>query len=579
MFKAQQIIAERYQLQQKLGDCSIRQTWRAKELATDSLVIIKLLAFGDRTQWQDLRLFEREAQILQQLNHPFIPKYHDYFMLELPSTWFVLVEQYIPGRSLQSILNKGKIFSEAEVKVIAKKLLNILEYLHQLNPQVLHRDIKPSNIILGKNKEIYLVDFGSIQNQVPAEGKSFTIVGTYGYTPLEQFGGRAVAASDLYALGVTLIHLLTGITPDELPHKDLRIQFGDRVKISRHFSNWLKKITEPALERRFGSVKGALDVLQYRTDLADCETISNLKKYQKLEIEARQWKYSGEKSTFLLSSKRLHEVRALRRKELGKYPLSKLAEVFLAKSIENQNILSYKVPGFIFAGFLAMLGMYFVYVGEPEASNTRSAIKNVIQHCKVKEKCHQNIEALEKLVSAGESLQSYNLARANLEFADFSDANLAYVNLSDANLRSTDFYRANLENSSLEDANLAYTSLYKVNLEAADLEDARLFDVDLSSASLKSANLESATLKFANLESTDLEEANLKDASFIRVNNLTYSQIKSACNWDKAVYKSNWDDNKRTWIVDERANRQYITRLKRDKASDPKEPVDCSNWN
>lgn len=63
MFEAQ-IIAERFQLQQKLGNCSIRQTWLAKELATGSLVILKFLAFGDRTQWQDLKLFEREAQIL-----------------------------------------------------------------------------------------------------------------------------------------------------------------------------------------------------------------------------------------------------------------------------------------------------------------------------------------------------------------------------------------------------------------------------------------------------------------------------------------------------------------------------------
>ena len=577
MFEAQQIIAQRFQLQQKLGDCSIRQTWLAKELATDSLVIIKLLIVGDRTQWQDIRLFEREAQILQQLKHPFIPQYHNYFTLESHSTWYVLVEQYIPGISLQLILDKGETFSEVEVKVIAKKLLDILKYLHRSNPQVLHRDIKPSNIILGEDKQIYLVDFGSIQSQMPAEGKSFTIVGTYGYTPLEQFGGRAVPASDLYALGVTLIHLLTGIPPAELPQKDLRIQFGDQVRISQHLADWLKKITEPALERRFSSVEGALDVLQYRADLTDNETISNHKKHQKLETEAQQWKYSGQKSTFLLSSKRLREVQALQRREPEKYPLSKLAETFVAKSLENQKIQSSRMPGYIFAGFLAMLGMHFVYAEEP-ANNPQSVIKNVIQPCKVKEECHQNIEALEKLVSARESLQFYNLSRANLEFADFSDANLAYINLSDANLRSANLYHADLKNSGLEDANLAYTNLYHADLESANLESARLFDVDLSFASLESADLESATLKFANLESADLESANLNNANFIRVKNLNFSQIKSACNWDKAVYKSNWDDNKRTWVVDERANRQYIKRLKQDRASDPKEPINCDEW-
>jgi serine/threonine protein kinase len=78
---------------------------------------------------------------------------------------------------------------------------------------------------------------------------TFTVVGTSGYTPLEQFWGRPVPASDLYALGATLIHLLTGVAPAELPQSDLRIQFANRRSVSSNFVSWIEKLTDPAWER------------------------------------------------------------------------------------------------------------------------------------------------------------------------------------------------------------------------------------------------------------------------------------------------------------------------------------------
>ncbi len=96
------------------------------------------------------------------------------------------------------------------------------------------------------------------------EGVTFTVVGTYGYAPIEQFGGRAVAASDLYALGATLIHLLTGTSPSDLPQQDLRLQFADRVNLSPSFVSWLQKLIEPAPEQRFTNAREALNVLKSR---------------------------------------------------------------------------------------------------------------------------------------------------------------------------------------------------------------------------------------------------------------------------------------------------------------------------
>jgi serine/threonine protein kinase len=265
MLQAEQILNERYQLKRKLGQNAGRQTWLAEDIGVSPAesVIVKLLAFGGDVQWEDLKLFEREAQILKQLNHPRIPKYRDYFSIDERSLWFGLVQDYIPGVSLKEQLTQGKRFTEDElVYIVAVDVLTILEFLHQLNPAVLHRDIKPSNLIWGEDDKIYLVDFGAVQDRAAKEGATFTVVGTYGYAPMEQFGGRAVPASDLYALGATLIHLLTGTAPADLPYRNLRICFEDQVTLSPRLVNWLKTLTEPAPEQRFQSASQALSALE-----------------------------------------------------------------------------------------------------------------------------------------------------------------------------------------------------------------------------------------------------------------------------------------------------------------------------
>lgn len=89
-----------------------------------------------------------------------------------------------------------------------------------------------------------------------------TVVGTYGYMPPEQFGGRTVPASDLYALGTTLIYLVTGQHPDELPQREMRILFEDRVNLSPNLVDWLKWLTEPSLDLRLKSAKQALEALE-----------------------------------------------------------------------------------------------------------------------------------------------------------------------------------------------------------------------------------------------------------------------------------------------------------------------------
>jgi serine/threonine protein kinase len=268
MLQSQQVLQERYSLKEQLGRTGPgRQTWLATDLQSSpkQLVIIKLLAFNPQMQWEDVKLFERESQVLKHLNHPRIPRYRDYFAIDeqigagLP--WFALVQDYIPGQSLQDLLDQGKQISEKQATYLAQDVLEILIHLHELSPPVLHRDIKPSNLILSQDKQFYLVDFGAVQDRAKAEGASFTVVGTSGYAAPEQLWGKPVAASDLYALGATLVHLLTGVSPGDLPQRNLRIQFRDRLSLTPGFARWLEQLLDPTLERRFSGARQALEVL------------------------------------------------------------------------------------------------------------------------------------------------------------------------------------------------------------------------------------------------------------------------------------------------------------------------------
>jgi serine/threonine protein kinase len=265
--EASPLLGDRYQLRQQLGKKAGRYTWLAEDLESQTPVVVKLLAFGRDFQWEDLKLFEREAETLQSLDHSAIAQYLNHFELNTPRfKGFALVQSYIEARSLEQHLQAGRSFSEPEVKQIAQQLLEILAYLHDRQPMVIHRDLKPSNILLTDRSgnspgQVYLIDFGSVQTAF-REGGTITVVGTYGYMPPEQFGGRASPASDLYSLGATLIRLATGQHPADLPQTDLRIEFESAVKLSSSFVGWLRWLTEPSASRRPVSAQEALAALE-----------------------------------------------------------------------------------------------------------------------------------------------------------------------------------------------------------------------------------------------------------------------------------------------------------------------------
>lgn len=259
-----EIIAERYQIIDTLGQGGSGTTYQAQDLQSGERVALKALSLRRMTDWKMLELFEREARILAHLTHPGIPDYLDYFCVDTTQDRsFYIAQQLAPGKSLAALVENGWQPDESEVRHLATQILEILIYLHSLTPPVIHRDIKPQNIIRQENGQVFLVDFGAVQDTYhhTVTGGS-TVVGTYGYMAPEQFRGQAVLSTDLYGLGTTLLFLLTQKSPADLPQRKLKINFRSHVKISKEFADWLERMLEPVVEDRFHSASQALAVLR-----------------------------------------------------------------------------------------------------------------------------------------------------------------------------------------------------------------------------------------------------------------------------------------------------------------------------
>jgi serine/threonine protein kinase len=257
------IIANRYRIIHVLGQGGIGITYAAENIQTGERVALKAVSLRRMDDFKVLELFEREVRILAQLNHPAIPRYLDYLQVDKRrNRFFYLVQQLAEGQSLDVLVEKGWHPDEAEVKQIATQLLEILIYLQQLTPPVLHRDIKPQNIIRRSDGQVFLVDFGAVQDVYhnTLTGGS-TVVGTYGYMAPEQFRGQGVLATDLYGLGATLIYLLARKAPADLPQRKLKIDFRPHVRVTKQFADWLERMIEPVPEDRFLSAEEALAVL------------------------------------------------------------------------------------------------------------------------------------------------------------------------------------------------------------------------------------------------------------------------------------------------------------------------------
>lgn len=247
-----ELVANRFEIRGEIGRGSQAVTFRAFDRETGRVVALKELDFRRVEDWKSQELFEREGKTLQALDHPAIPRYVAAFAVEDDDSYrLFLAQEFVDGPTLAEELAGGKRWSEDELLADVTLLLEALRYLHERSPAVIHRDVKPSNIIRRADGRLALVDFGAVQNSLPQTVGGSTVIGTPGYMPMEQLMGRAAPASDLYALGATLVHLLTGTAPSALPVERNRMVFRDKVRVSPWLLRVLHKLTEPNIEDRY----------------------------------------------------------------------------------------------------------------------------------------------------------------------------------------------------------------------------------------------------------------------------------------------------------------------------------------
>ncbi len=484
------LLRDRYKILGILGKGGFGATFACLDtsLPGNPLCVVKQLrpSTDDPNVFRMAReLFGREAETLGKVGvHPQVPRLLDYFE---DSNQFYLVQEYVKGHNLHQEVKKNGPFSEAGVKQFLSELLPILKYIHE--QRVIHRDIKPANLIRREtDRKLVLIDFGAVKNQVNtilANSPSQTAltafaVGTQGFAPPEQMAMRPVYASDIYALGVTCIYLLTAKSPKDIlvdPNTG-ELMWEQLVHVSPPFAAVLKTMLEVSVRHRYKSAQEVLDAL---------------------DLSA----YSDSLAEGLLN-KPVSSTRNPRNGETS----GDLSEGSIPTSL-NSRFRRHSQPAQPSSGSTPMSFQVSTPVNQKKKSGPEITL--------IKKKNRLDAKTLLESYSQGrrdfaqEELNGIDIQRVKLAGINLYQSNLQGVNFNGCDLANADLGRANLSDSHLKDCNLS-----KVYFGYADLER----------ADLRGSNLSGANLKYANLRGANLCGANLSDAV------VTQEQISHA--------KTNW---------------------------------------
>ena len=226
----------KYRYERLLGEGSNGKTYLASDLRTGTLLAIKALKLNQSENFKSFELFKREAETLSSLDVPGVPKFYESILSSEIGGECYIIQEYVDAPSIQTYLNEGRKFTEEETLMLMQKTAEILHALHtQYSPPVIHRDIKPSNILCllpsgadWHNIKPYLIDFGAVANAHSNTDKS-TIAGTIGYMAPEQNFGECLPQTDLYALGATALHMLTGVPPYDMDFDTFSLKYEEAL--------------------------------------------------------------------------------------------------------------------------------------------------------------------------------------------------------------------------------------------------------------------------------------------------------------------------------------------------------------
>jgi serine/threonine-protein kinase len=258
------ILNNRYEIIRKIGGGGMGAVYLASDNNLGGVLrAVKEMVqahIEEDQQEKSINDFKRESMILSSLDHPSIPTIFDYFYDESEGR-FYLVMKYISGGDLAARLRsapEGKI-DEITVTDWALQIIDVLNYLHSQPSTIVYRDLKPSNIMIdGNSGRIMLIDFGIARSISQKEEKGVTAVGTMGYAPPELFSGNVEPRSDIYSLGSTMFHLLTGADPQSNPLLIFDFQKNPRPRqinprLTDQIELILMKAVEYNAESRFAS--------------------------------------------------------------------------------------------------------------------------------------------------------------------------------------------------------------------------------------------------------------------------------------------------------------------------------------
>jgi serine/threonine protein kinase len=316
------LLKERYVPLSILGQGGFGRTFLAIDEDKPSKPFCVIKQFLPQAQGTDSfekasQLFAQEAQRLEELGkHPQIPELMAYFNYDNRQ---YLVQEFVKGETLQAELDNNGVFYEQQIIKLLIEVLQILDFVH--GKQVIHRDIKPENIILSSDKKLFLVDFGAAKIVKPQQRTATgTIIGSAEYCAPEQSMGKPLFISDLYSLGVTCLHLLTGVSPFDLysPIEGEWVwrDFLNGNVVSDELGKILEKLASPIAKHRYQSVKEVIQDLQFFNQNKTSKVLSVPppppqqpvkipqtpvtvpNKYQKLEklLAAGEWKEADEET-------------------------------------------------------------------------------------------------------------------------------------------------------------------------------------------------------------------------------------------------------------------------------------------
>lgn len=272
------LVDGKYRILSQIGKGGMSIVWLAVDERLNRLLTIKEICKTDANYDKIAKenLFA-EVNILMKLEHPGLPMIFD--IIDTDDT-LIIVMTYVEGKPLSTVLEESGAQPEVLVIDWAKQLCNILNYLHSNETPIIYRDMKPSNIMLQPNGHLVLIDFGSACYQYD----NSLSLGTKGYAAPEQYDGNAQldARTDIYALGITLHHLVTGKNPTEPPYELEPIRHYNPA-LSARLEQIIKKCTEKDVNQRFQSI------LDLKYALEKNNVVVRLPVYKRILISLKTW--------------------------------------------------------------------------------------------------------------------------------------------------------------------------------------------------------------------------------------------------------------------------------------------------